>query len=83
MTVATVIFYAGVHPYTLKPIQTVKTKKEKQNQNKFFFWYKKENRNWIKNKLEKANRPDLINKLVGDDHQREMPSWLKKRRSKK
>ncbi len=83
MTVATVIFYAGVHPYTLKPIQTVKTKKEKQNQNKFFFWYKKENRNWIKNKLEKANRPDLMNKLVGDDHQREMPPWLKKRRSKK
>ena len=83
MTVATVIFYAGIHPYTLKPIQTVKTKKEKQNQNKFFFWYKKENRNWIKNKLEKANRPDLMNKLVGDDQQREMPSWLKKRRSKK
>ena len=83
MTVATVIFYAGVHPYTLKPIQTVKTKKEKQNQNKFFFWYKKENRNWIKNKLEKANRPDLMNKLVGDDHQREMPPWLMKRRSKK
>ena len=83
MTVATVIFYAGVHPYTLKPIQTVKTKKEKQNQNKFFFWYKKENRNWIKNKLEKANRPDLMKKLVGDDHQKEMPPWLKKRRSKK
>ena len=83
MTVATVIFYSGVHPYTLKPIQTVKNKKEKQNQNKFFFWYKKENRNWIKNKLEKANRPDLMNKLVGDDHQREMPPWLKKRRSKK
>ena len=83
MTVATVIFYAGVHPYTLKPIQTVKTKKEKQNQNKFFFWYKKENRGWIKNKLEKANRPDLMNKLVGDDKQREMPPWLMKRRSKK
>ena len=83
MTVATVIFYSGVHPYTLKPIQTVKTKKEKQNQNKFFFWYKKENRKWIKNKLEKANRPDLMKKLVGEDHQREMPPWLKKRRSKK
>ena len=83
MTVATVIFYAGVHPYTLKPIQTVKTKKEKQNQNKFFFWYKKENRKWIKNKLEKANRPDLMKKLVGEDQAREMPPWLKKRRSKK
>ena len=36
MTVATVIFYAGVHPYTLKPIQTVKTKKEKQKPKQVF-----------------------------------------------
>ena len=83
MTVATVIYYAGVHPYTLKPIETVKTKKEKQDQNKFFFWYKKENRDWIKNKLKKANRPDLLNKLVDKDVKKEMPPWLEKRRSKK
>jgi len=80
MTVATVIYYAGVHPYTLKPIETVKTKEEKQDQNKFFFWYKKENRNWIKNKLQKAQRPDLIEKLVGNDKPKEMPPWLEKRR---
>ena len=83
MTVATVIYYAGVHPYTLKPIETVKTKEEKQDQNKFFFWYKKENRNWIKNKLQKAKRPDLIEKLVGKETQKEMPKWLEKRRNKR
>jgi uncharacterized radical SAM protein YgiQ len=83
MTVATVIYYAGVHPYTLKPIETVKTKEEKQDQNKFFFWYKKENRNWIKNKLQKAKRPDLIEKLVGKESQKEMPKWLEKRRNKR
>ena len=29
MTVAEVIYYSGVHPYTLKPIYTAKTKEEK------------------------------------------------------
>ena len=38
MTVAEVIYYTGVHPYTLKPVKTVKTKEEKQNQNKYFLW---------------------------------------------
>ena len=83
MTVATVIYYAGVHPYTLKPVETVKTKKEKQDQNKFFFWYKKENRSFIKNKLNKAQRPDLLEKLIGPDINKEIPPWLEKRRRKK
>jgi uncharacterized radical SAM protein YgiQ len=83
MTVATVIYYAGVHPYTLKPVETVKTKEEKQDQNKFFFWYKKENRSWIKKKLTKANRPDLLEKLVEPEVKKEMPSWLENRRKKK
>jgi radical SAM superfamily enzyme YgiQ (UPF0313 family) len=83
MTVATVIYYAGVHPYTLKPVETVKTKEEKQDQNKFFFWYKKENRSWIKKKLTKANRPDLLEKLVEPEVKKEMPTWLENRRKKK
>ena len=65
MTVATVIYYAGVHPYTLRPVYTARTKEEKQSQHKFFFWYKKENHNWIRNKLLKAERPELIEKLLG------------------
>lgn len=64
MTVATVIYYSGYHPYTLKPVKTPKNSQEKKEQNRFFFWYKKENQNWIRNTLLKANRPDLLNKLL-------------------
>jgi len=64
MTVATVIYYSGYHPYTLKEIKTPKSSQEKQDQNKFFFWYKKENQNWIKNALIKADRKDLLSKLI-------------------
>ncbi len=86
MTVAEVIYYSGVHPYTLKPINTVKTKEEKQNQNKFFFWYKRENRDWIRQRLQKANRPELIEKLLGDQdggNRKPMPKWLEDRRKNK
>ncbi len=64
MTVATVIYYSGYHPYTLKPIKTPKTSNEKKEQNRFFFWYKKENQDWIRKTLLKANRKDLLNKLL-------------------
>jgi uncharacterized radical SAM protein YgiQ len=85
MTVAEVIYYSGVHPYTLKPVKTVKTKEEKLNQNRFFFWYKRENHGWIKQRLEKAKRPDLIEKLLGEEQQKSsknIPVWLEKRRRK-
>lgn len=85
MTVAEVIYYTGVHPYTLKPIKTVKTKEEKQNQNKYFFWYKRENQDWIRQRLTKAKRPDLIDKLLGDQYQtkeKNVPKWLEERRKK-
>ncbi|MFA9391321.1 MAG: YgiQ family radical SAM protein [Prolixibacteraceae bacterium] len=52
MTVATVIYYAGVHPYTLKPVFTPKTKEEKLEQRKFFFWYKPEYRNEVNRELQ-------------------------------
>ena len=83
MTVAEVIYYSGVHPYTLKPIKTVKTREEKLNQNRFFFWYKRENKEWIKQRLEKAKRQDLIEKLLGEEPKKEsknIPTWLEKRR---
>jgi uncharacterized radical SAM protein YgiQ len=65
MTVAEVIYYTGVHPYTLKPVYTAKTHEEKQNQNRFFFWYKPEFRELIRNRLNKLKRPDLANRLLG------------------
>ncbi len=85
MTVAEVIYYTGVHPYTLKPIKTVKTKEEKQNQNKYFFWYKRENQAWIRQRLTKAQRPDLLEKLLGDQgtsKEKNVPKWLEERRKK-
>ena len=85
MTVAEVIYYTGVHPYTLKPINTVKTKEEKLNQNKYFFWYKRENQDWIRQRLTKAQRPDLIDKLLGDQQKgrgKEVPKWLEEKRKK-
>jgi uncharacterized radical SAM protein YgiQ len=65
MTVAEVIYYSGVHPYTLQPIKTAKTKEEKQNQNKYFFWYKAEYKDWIRNRLTFLKRPDLAQRLLG------------------
>ena len=65
MTVATVIYYSGVHPYTLKPVYTAKTWEEKRNQHLFFFWYKKENRQKIRQKLMKMGKASLMKKLLG------------------
>lgn len=67
MTVATVIYYSGVHPYTLKPVYTVTHREEKQKQFRFFFWWKKENKAWIKNTLKKLGRDDLAECLLASD----------------
>jgi uncharacterized radical SAM protein YgiQ len=89
MTVSEVIYYSGVHPYTLQPIKTAKTKEEKQNQNNYFFWYKPEFKQWIRNRLTKINRPDLadrllkstqqiaIEKVVGDTRPVKKKKWKK------
>ena len=66
MTVATVIYYTGLHPYTLKPVYTAKSKKEKRNQHLFFFWHKRENHQIIRDKLKSIGREDLIEKLIND-----------------
>ncbi len=72
MTVATVIYYSGYHPYTLKPTKTPKSKKEKDEQHRFFFWYKKENRDWIRKTLNRVGRKDLVEALVPEE---ENNSW--------
>lgn len=65
MTVATIIYYTGVHPYTLKPIYTAKSEGERKAQHQFFFWYKPENQQRIREKLAKLKRFDLMEKLLG------------------
>ena len=64
MTLATVMYYSGFDPYTLKPVFSAKSKEQRFNQNRFFFWYKNENRGWIKNTLKKLKREDLIGELL-------------------
>lgn len=64
MTVATVIFYSGVHPYTLKPVFTAKNQDEKRQQRMFFFWYKNEYKAAIADLLKKIKRPDLLDQLM-------------------
>lgn len=67
MTVATVIYYSGYHPYTLEKVRTPKTQKEKDEQHRFFFWYKNENKAWIKNTLNKLGRQDLLKVLLPEN----------------
>lgn len=65
MTVATEAWYTGYHPYTLEPVYSAKTPKQKLAQRMFFFWYKPEERKNIINELRKIGRNDLIDKLYG------------------
>ena len=63
MTLATEIYYSGYDPYTLKPVFVAKTKQEKLDQQRFFFWYKPENRQYVKNALRKIGKSAWIEKL--------------------
>lgn len=63
MTVSTEAWYTGYHPYTLEPIYSAKTQRDKLAQRQFFFWYKPSERQNIIRELRRINRPDLIAKL--------------------
>ena len=63
MTVATEMWYTGYNPYTLEPVFSAKTPKEKQAQRQFFFWYKPEERRNIEQSLKRIGRPDLARQL--------------------
>ena len=65
MTVSTETYYTGLHPYTLEPVFTARTQKEKLAQRMFFFWYEKEYKDKIMSELRKMGRKDLIQKIFG------------------
>jgi len=83
MTVATIIYYTGLHPYTLKPVYTAKAPKEKKKQHLFFFWHKRENHDEIRSKLKSIGREDLIEKLINDKKRHNKREYLKKRSKKR
>ena len=64
MTLATVIFYTGINPYTMEKVRVARTRQEKLAQQQFFFWYKKEYRTRIRQELLKMGRKDLAEKLL-------------------
>ncbi len=66
MTLATEIYYSGYNPYTLEPVFVAKKKEEKLAQQRFFFWYKPENREWVKNTLRRMGKKEWIDRLFGD-----------------
>jgi uncharacterized radical SAM protein YgiQ len=63
MTVSTEMWYTGFHPYTLEPVFSARTPREKLAQRMFFFWYKPEERQNIIRELRRIGRSDLISKL--------------------
>lgn len=79
MTVASEIYYTGYHPYTLKKVYTARTKEEKQNQRKFFFWYKPECVQDIRKSLIRMNRQDLMNELFKRENKSFKPNNTKKK----
>ena len=66
MTIATECFYTGFHPYTLQPIFSARTPRDKQAQRQFFFWYKPSERQALIRELRRMGRNDLIRALFGD-----------------
>ncbi|MCB1172659.1 MAG: YgiQ family radical SAM protein [Leptospiraceae bacterium] len=65
MTVATVIYYSGYHPYTLKAVATAKSRAEKLEQRQFFFWYLRQYRQKIQASLAAAGLSNWIPLLTG------------------
>ena len=68
MTVSTETWYTGYDPYTLEPIESAKTQRDKLAQRMFFFWYKPEERPAIERELRRIGRADLIPKLYSGSH---------------
>jgi len=65
LTLASAIYYSGIHPYTGEKVFTARSRQEKEDQRKFFFWYKPENRPWIRQTLAKIGEAGLADRLLG------------------
>lgn len=66
MTLATEIYYTGIHPYTGEEVYAAVDADEKLRQRMFFFWYDPEYRRQITAELHRIGRADLISKLFGN-----------------
>lgn len=80
MTLATEIYYSGIHPYTGEKVFTAKTEKQKLSQRRFFFWYEPQERKSIISSLRSLNRPDLIDRLYPSRSIHQTPAPKTKKR---
>ncbi|MDR2927260.1 MAG: YgiQ family radical SAM protein [Cytophagaceae bacterium] len=87
MTLATVIYYSGIHPYTMQPVYTAQSKDDKLRQRIYFFWYKPEMRNEIEKRLRILDLNNMCKTLFGigggDKHRQNTSSQQKKQTKKK
>ncbi len=73
MTVSTETWYTGYHPYTLEPVFSARTQREKLQQRMFFFWYQPEERQNILHELRRIGREDLATQLYDQRPARHTP----------
>lgn len=83
MTVSTETWYTGYDPYTLQPVFSAKTQKEKLAQRQYFFWYKPEERRNIEASLRRIGRPDLIRELWSQSYYNSAQSTYDRRNKEK
>lgn len=81
MTLATEIYYTGIHPYTGEKVFTATSQAEKLAQRQYFFWYDSSYRPEIIKSLHKLGRPDLIARLF--PFQRNKPQNINKSAQRK
>ena len=77
MTVSTETWYTGYDPYTLEPVFSAKTPQDKNEQRRFFFWYKPEERAGIERELKKIGHPELIKELYAAGEKYTQPKSAK------
>jgi radical SAM superfamily enzyme YgiQ (UPF0313 family) len=64
MTVATEIYVTGTHPYDGRDVEVARTPEEKQTQRSFFFWYKPEMRQSLRQTLNRLGLKDVAARLL-------------------
>jgi len=63
-TISTAMYYTGLDPYTLKPVDVPRTREEKDMQRALLQYYKPQNKAKVLAALKQIGRPDLISCLI-------------------
>ena len=83
MTVSTETWYTGYDPYTLEPVFSAKTPREKEAQRQYFFWYKAPNEPLKPNKPYESHKSHKPHDNHRTDHRPEKPDKEKRGRNRR